>query len=246
VQLRARPKPPVIDSLPSATALSLGVDPAMRWSVGTIIVYADDGDGLLNVVGPNDSPSPDRVLAAATDFDVWSLTAGKPAPSDFIGTFPTTTGFSTVAEPPPHEPVPGECGRFTPQGHFSDLCPVATSQPQPLDPSAFTEHMTLTDDARLQGYTCNSYWGPLEYPDWLQAGLGDVCDGGACKFCRGFQCPLDLPGPGDVVTCSTDGGLSYVYKHCTADPSLCGTRFCHYGHGERQATDPLPSGWPCP
>src|SRR5438270_6847060 len=48
VQLRARPKPPVIDSLPSATALSLGVDPALRWSVGTLVVYEDDGNGVLD------------------------------------------------------------------------------------------------------------------------------------------------------------------------------------------------------
>jgi hypothetical protein len=249
VHVTARPQARVIDSLPPAQLLAIGVDPALRWSVATIIVYADDGDGMLNIVGPNDPPSPDRVLAAATDFDLWSLSAGKPASSDFIGIFPIATGFSAVAEPPPHEPQPGECGRFTAQGHFTDLCPVATSQPQPLDPSSFVEHLTLTDDpqARLQGYACNAYWGPLEYPDWLQAGLDDVCDGGACKFCRGFQCPLDLPGPGDPTQCSVgDGGLSYVYKHCTDDPSLCGTRFCHYGHGERQATDPPPSGWPCP
>ena len=248
VNLRARPKPAVINSLDPLTMASLasyGVDPAMRWSVGTIVVYEDNGNGTLDVVGPNDPPSPDRVLAAATDFDVWALSAGKPAPAAFIGIFPTAPGFSAVLEPPPHEPAPGECGRFTPQGHFSDLCPVTSSQPQPLDPSSFTEHLTLTDDTRLQGYTCSAYWGPLDYPDWLQAGAGDVCDGGVCKFCRGFQCPPDLPQPGDALTCAPDG-LSYVYKRCTEDASLCGTRFCHYGHGERQATDPVPAGWPCP
>jgi len=240
-----RPKAPVIDSLPTATAVSLGVDPAMRWSTGTIVVYADDGNGKLDVVGPNDPPSPDRVLAAATDFDVWALASGKPAQAAFIGIFPVAPNFSLVGEPPPHEPLPGECGHFTAQGHFSDLCPVATSQPQPLDASALVEQLTLVDEPRLQGYTCNAYWGPLDYPDWLQAGTADVCDGGVCKFCRGYQCPLDLPAAGDPVTCSPDN-LSYVYKHCVTDASLCGTRFCHYVHGERQATDPAPAGWPCP
>ncbi len=246
VPLTDRPKSQVVDSLPSVTATGLGLDPAMRWSVATLVVYQDDGNGKLDVVGPNDPPSRDRVLAAATDFDVWSLSAGQPAPAAFIGIFPVAPGFSLVAEPPPHEPVPGECGRFTAQGHFSDLCPVATSQPTPLDAASFVEHLTLVDDPRLQGYTCNAYWGPLDYPDWLQAGPTDVCDGGACRFCRGFQCPLDLP-PADAewVHCSTDN-LSYVYKRCSDEPSLCNTTFCHFGHGELQAGDPLPPGWPCP
>ena len=135
-------------------------------------MYEDgNGNGLFDVVGPNDPPSPDCVLAAATDFDVWSLSAGRPAGADFIGIFPVADGFSLVAEPPPHEPLPGECGRFTSEGHFSDLCPVATSQPTPLDATTFVEHLTLTDDpsARLAGYACSAYWGPLDYPDWLQA-----------------------------------------------------------------------------
>ncbi|HEX9104260.1 MAG TPA: hypothetical protein VF997_18750 [Polyangia bacterium] len=244
VDVRLRPKAAVIDSLPPAQPIGFGVDPAMRWSVGTLVVYADDNrNGQLDVVGPG-ATSSDRVLAAATGFDVWSLASGKPAPAAFVGIFPVAPGFSLVAEPPPHEPAPGECGHFSPEGHFTDLCPVATAEPQPLDATTFVEHLTLVDDARLQGYACNAFWGPIDYPDWLQAGAGDVCDGGACPFCRGYQCPLDLPQPGDPVQCSSDK-LSYVYKRCVDDAALCGTRFCHWGHGERLATDPAPPGWPC-
>ena len=245
VPLTDRPKAQVVDSLPPVTASGLGVDPAMRWSVATLVFYQDDGDGKLDVVGPNDPPSPDRVLAAATDFDVWSLSAGRPAPPAFIGIFPVATGFSLVAEPPQRDPKPGECGRFTAQGHFSDLCgPMLVGDPQLLDATSFEEHLTLTDDVRLGNFTCNSYFGPLEYPDFLLDPL-NVCDGGACPYCRGFQCPLDLPQPGDPVTCSMDN-LSYVYKRCHDEPSLCNTTICHFGHGELQAGDPIPPGWPCP
>jgi hypothetical protein len=244
VDVTLRPQAQVIDSLLPATAAGLGVDPAMRWSVATLVVYEDDGNGRLDVVGPNEL-SPDRVLAAATNFDVWSLSAGKPAPPAFIGIFPVVPAFSLVAEPPPRDPRPGECGRFTTQGHFNDLCgPQFDTDPQLLDAASFEEHLTLVDDPRLQGYTCNAFLGPGEFADFDQDPT-NVCDGGACRFCRGFQCPLDLPGPGDPVTCSPDN-LSYVYKHCSDDPSLCNTRFCHFGHGELQAGDPVPAGWPCP
>ncbi len=247
VDVAARPRPQVIDFLPPSTAAGLGVDAAMRWSVATLVVYEDDGDGKLDIVGPNDPPSPDRVLAAATDFDLWALSAGRPAAADLVGIFPVVPGFSLVAEPPYRDPLPGECGRFTAEGHFSDLCgPVLTADPRVVDAPSFDEHLTLTDDAdgRLRGFACDAYWGPLDYADYLQDPT-NVCDGGACRFCRGYQCPLDLPQPGDAVTCAADK-LSYVYKRCSDDASLCGTRFCHYGHGELQPTDPVPAGWPCP
>jgi hypothetical protein len=245
VDLNLRPRAQVIDSLQPSTAIAEGVDPAMRWSVATLVVYEDDGDGKLDVVGPNDPPSADRVLAAATNFDVWALSAGRPAPPPFIGIFPVAPAFSLVAEPPPRDPRPGECGRFTTQGHFSDLCgPMFDADPTLIDPTSFEEHLTLVDDPRLSGYTCNAYLGPGDFPDYL-VDPTNICDGGACRFCRGFQCPLDLPQAGDPVTCSADK-LSYVYKRCSDDPSLCNTRFCHFGHGELQAGDPVPPGWPCP
>lgn len=247
VEVTLRPREQVVDTLPPAKAIALGVDPAMRWSVATMVVYEDDGNGKLDVTGPNDPPSPDRVLAAATNFDVWSLSAGKPAPAAFISIFPVAPAFSLVAEPLPRDPQPGECGRFTAQGHFSDLCgPMFDSNPQLLDPSSFEEHLTLVDDPRLQGYTCNAFFGPGEFADFTFASATDVCDGGACTYCRGFQCPLDLPQPGDIVTCSKPDNLAYVYKRCHDEPSLCGTTICHFGHGELQAGDAVPAGWPCP
>jgi hypothetical protein len=245
VPVNLPPQPQVIDTLQPGQALGLGVDPAMSWAAGTLVVYADENsNGKLDVVGPNDPPSPDRVLAATTDLSVWALLSGRPAASDLVGIFPVSNGFSLVYEPPRRDPEPGECGHFDAHGHFSDLCPTIFATPSMTDPSALVEHLTLTDDPSLRGFTCNTYWGPGEYPDWDQTNGHDVCDGGACRFCRGYQCPLDLPGPGDWVKCSADN-LSYVYKHCAADASLCGTNICHFGHGELQATDPVPAGWPC-
>lgn len=248
VPLTDRPKSQVVDSLPPAAATGAGLDPEMRWSVATLVVYQDDGNGTLDVVGPNDPPSADRVLAAATNFDVWALSGGRPAPSSLIGIFPVVPGFSLVAEPPQRDPLPGECGRFTAQGHFSDLCgPKIDSDPQLIDPTTFEEHLSLVDDPHLQGYTCNAFLGPLEFADFTFASPTDVCDGGACTYCRGFQCPLDLPpADADWVHCSADK-LSYVYRRCRNDPSLCNTTICHFGHGELQAGDPIPPGWPtCP
>jgi hypothetical protein len=246
VDVNLPPERQVIDSLPTDQAISIGVDPAMQWAVGTLVVYSDENrNGQLDIVGPNDPPSPDRVLAATTDLDVWALLSGKPARSDFIGIFPTANGFSLVSGDSLREPQPGECGGFDANGHRSDLCPTIFPALTSLDPAALVEHLTLSDDPRLQGFTCNAFWGPGEFPDWLLSDGHDVCDGGACRFCRGYQCPLDLPAPGIPVTCSTDK-LAYVYKDCSDDLSLCGTRICHFGHGERQPTDAAPPGWPCP
>ncbi|HEY2746379.1 MAG TPA: hypothetical protein VGL86_17220 [Polyangia bacterium] len=234
----------VIDTIPSDLQIP-GLDPKLSWSVGTLVVFADnDGDGQLTITAPGAPASPDRVLAA--DLDIWWLGSGAPAPAQFLDIFPTAPGFSLVQPAPTRDPLPGECGSFDANGHFSDLCgPVPTGDPVLLDVASFTEHMTLADNERFDGFTCSSYWGPLEYPDWDRATQDQICDGGVCPFCRGYQCPPDLPMAGDTVTCSADG-LAYVYKRCTNDPVFCGTRFCHFGHGERQAADPTPTGWPCP
>ena len=242
VDLASRPKTEVIDSVPANAVGALPIDPNMRWATATLVVYADDGDGLLNIVPSGTSN--DRVLAATSDLDLFLLAAGKPAPADLIGIFPVTTGFSLVRNPPPRDPLPGECGHFDSIGHYTDLCPNVDAVPTPVDPATLDEQLQLVDDEHLQHYTCASFWGANEYPDWDNASATDICDGGACRFCRGYQCPLDLPGAGDVPTCSSDK-LSYVYKHCVDDPTLCGTRFCHFGHGERLAADPPPAGWPC-
>lgn len=243
VDLVARPLPVAIDSVPPNGSSGIPIDPNLRWATATIVVYADDGDGKLTVVPSGTSN--DRVLGYTADLDIFFLAAGKPAPAELIGIFPVAPGYSLVRKPPPRDPQPGECGKFTPQGHFSDLCPNVDAPPTLVDAATLDEPLTLVDDTALQNFTCASFWGPGDFPDWLQAGGGDICDGGACRFCRGYQCPLDLPAAGDIAICSPDK-LSYVYKHCVSDPSLCGTRFCHFGHGERLAADPPPSGWPCP
>ncbi|MGZ3440255.1 MAG: hypothetical protein ACXVDD_12100, partial [Polyangia bacterium] len=158
--------------------------------------------------------------------------------------FPVTTGFSLVRSPPPRDPLPGECGSFDAFGHYSALCPNVDVLPTLADPATLDEPLTLVDSSDLQKFTCASFWGPGDFPDWDRAGPGEICDGGGCKYCRGYQCPLDLPAAGDPLTCSSDK-LSYVFKHCIEESTLCGTRFCHFGHGERLAADPPPAGWPC-
>lgn len=239
------PPPSVMHAIAPADARALGIDPAMRFAFGTLIVFADDGDGKFDIVDPSRMTSPDRVLAAASDLDVFYLGRGAPAPSELVGIVPTAPGFSFVSEPSQRDPLPGECGKFTSRGHLTSLCePQPASLPQPFD-AASTIALTLVDDPLLQRYGCATFLGPLDYADWRKPGAGSVCDGGACPFCQGYQCPLDLPPAGVRASCNADG-TAYVYKTCSDDPSLCGTRFCHYGHGERQATDPIPAGWPCP
>ena len=243
--ITALPPTQVVYTLPPGTAPTLGIDPAMRWAVGLLIVYVDDGDQRFNIVGPNDPPSSDRVLAATSDLDIFWLGSTTPAPLDFAGIFPVAAGFSLVHEPRPRDPRPGECGRFTAQGHFSELCGPVSDPPTPLDPSTSVEEVELADDTRLQGFSCSAFWGSAEYADWSRATANQICDGGLCPYCRGYQCPLDLPAPGDPVRCSPDQ-TAYVFKHCVDDAAWCGTRFCHFGHGERMAADPPPAGWPCP
>jgi hypothetical protein len=226
----------------AAKAAELGLDPTMLFAHGIIAVYSDDGNGKLDITSTLGA-SPDRVLAAVTDLDVFYLARGKPAPSTFTGTFPVAPGFSLTTAPPWSDPTVSDCG-----GSCTTLIycqPQKLQIPTAIAPGAASMAIKLIDDPDLQRFTCASFWGPLEYPDWQRPGAGAICDGGQCPFCSGCQCPLDLPQPGDAVTCADDR-LSYVFKRCENDAALCGTRFCHYGHGTRAAADPPPPGWPCP
>lgn len=243
--LTALPPAEVVHAVPSSTSFP-DVDPALQWAVGTLVVYADgNGNGRLDVVPTSDATSPDTVLGAAEDLDVFYLVAGQPAPAEWVGLLPVAPGFSLVREPPPRDPRPGECGRFTVDGHLTELCSQMTDTlPVPVDPRDPIE-LTLVDDPALQRYACGTFWGPHDYADWALARPDEICDGPECRFCRGYQCPLDVPPAGVPVTCNTDG-TAYVYKTCSSDASWCGTRFCHFGHGERMAGDPAPAGWPCP
>ena len=244
VPIVATPRGPVVDTAPADSLTELGLDPTLTWATGTLVAFADgDKDGKLTMRSAGDLPSPDVILAAG--LEVFWLGAGTPAPAEWVGIFPTAPGFSLVREAIDEStPKPGQCGWFDAFGHYSDLC-QPTVTPQALDISADQEHLTLVDDPRLQGYSCRSYWGAFEYADFNNAPADQICDGGACTYCRGYQCPPDLPGPHDTVNCSGDG-LAYVYKRCVDDVALCGTRLCHWGHGERRATDPTPANWPCP
>jgi hypothetical protein len=236
-----------IDSLPPAL-YTVGLDPAMRWAAATLVLFSDgNGNGALDIVAGDPASSPDLVIDAASGVAILYLVAGKPAPAAFAGIFPTGPGFSLARESTPVDPQPGDCGAFDDTGHLTRLCeatqptgtPLPSTAPIPLQlPSAMTQ-------PELQRWACASFRGPLEYADWTFAAPGDVCQDPSCKFCYGYACPLDLPPAGVNPTCSSDG-TSYVYKTCVDDPSLCGTRVCHYGHGERRASDPIPAGWPCP
>jgi hypothetical protein len=246
VKVTEAPTAGVIHALKPDTAVLAGLDPNMRWAFASLVAYADDNsNGELDVVPPGDSP-PDRILGATSDLDIIYLSAGQPAPAEWIGLLPVSPGFSLVREPPRRMPNPGECGWFTPQGHFTDRCSAKSDAlPTPIDPSSVVE-LTLTGDPALAHFACNAYWGPFEYADWLNSDATETCDGGVCKYCRGYQCPPDLP-PARVeyFQCSADN-TSYVYKTCVTDAALCDTRFCHFGHGERAAADPPPANWPCP
>lgn len=248
IGIDALPPLEVVHAFPAGSVSpSAGVDPALRWAVGTLVVYVDgNSNGKLDVVGPTDAPSPDRVVAATDGYAILDLVSGRPAPLEFADLFPAAPGFSLVALPHRRDPTWGECDRFDAHGHFSDLCRVQTDgSPQLLDVAATNIELTLADDALLQRYACNAFWGPLEYADFDLPGSRS-CDGGSCPFCRGYQCPLDLPRlASTVVSCRPDGD-AYLFKECQSDAALCGTRVCHFGHGLVQAGDPRPPGWPCP
>lgn len=246
------PPEPAIHPLNTATAEAADIDPSLRYAVGTILAFADNnGNGQLDLVPSLNENSPDRVLGAITNVDLFFLAQGRPAdPTRALDLFPTTTGFSLVQRPIVSDPTFFECGWFTEDGHhFQEPCGPQTrmaAQPLALDaPIA----MTLPSDARtqqaLQGFTCSTFWGLFDYPDTVNATISTTCDGGACAFCKGINCPLDVPPPNAELHCNSDG-TAYVYKLCTPLATQCGTRICHYGHGEKLlTTGTSPVGWPC-
>ncbi len=252
--LNALPPAPAIHSVAplNGAVPASGLDPSTRYALGTILAFADNnGNGQLDLVPSTNENSPDRVLGAITNVDLFFLAAGHPAdPSLYLDLFPSTTGFSLVQRPTLKAPSFFDCGHFDSVGHFTDLCfPTATVTPAAELPLSTAVTMTLSSDAvtqqELQNYACASFWGLYDYPDTVLATVDNTCDGGGCQFCRGYDCPLDVPPPGVPFTCNSDG-TAYVYELCTPDPMRCGTRFCHYGHGEKLlTTGASPVGWPC-
>jgi len=252
-QLDVTELPPAaaIHALPPADAF-LGIDGGMRWAVGTLIVYADDnGNGQLDLVDSAGERSPDRILAATdgfgdnADLRLFYLADGKPADPLWTGEFPVAPGFSLAREPRACDPAPGECGGFDGDSHWTDSC-----EPLPLEgetlPSGTFVQLKLVASDDLQRYACRSFWGPLDNADWYLIPREQIGDGPEFAYCVGTHCPLDLPPDGLADACSADG-TAYVYKRCSDDATRCGTRFCHFGHGERRLEDPIPPGWPtCP
>ena len=140
VPITERPQAQVVNTLQTTTAIGLGLDPAMSWAIGTLVVFADgDGNGELTITQPGFPHSPDQVLAA--DLDIFYLGSGHAgAAADCVGIFPITTGFSLVPKPPTRDPKPGDCGGFTAHGHYSDSA-RRTMDSVPLDVGNYTEHM---------------------------------------------------------------------------------------------------------
>jgi hypothetical protein len=229
-------------------AIAGGLDPTMRWAQAVVLVYEDDnGNGQLDLAPPGQK-SPDRVLGKAEGVEVFFLQSGRPAPADYVWSFPTAPGFS-IAGARLQDPAPGDCGAATASGVVEYPCGQAIVDQQRLSFPTNIQ-VALTADPHLQGYACTNFWSSDEWPDfasdWNKFSplAAQLCSGPGCD-CVGSNCALDLPPAGVTATCNADG-TAYVYKTCVDDPDVCGTRFCHYGHGERAPGIAPPTGWPCP
>jgi hypothetical protein len=221
--------------------------PDRAYAQGAIVAYDDaDGDGRLDIEPPGVA-SRDRVLGRSYDTRIFFLGSGPPAPVS-TGFEPAARGLSLVHFQQ-RAPAPGSCAHEENGAIVEDPCMFELVDPSPIAlPGDIV--VELRDDPHLGGYACQYFWGSEDWPDWfgqwnqtspLEATL---CRGAGCD-CVGSNCALDLPTPGAAVTCAADG-TSYTYVTCVDDPDLCGTRFCHYGHGERRAQDPPAANWPCP
>jgi hypothetical protein len=230
-------------------AIDGGVDPNLTWAQGRLLVYRDgNANGQLDIAELGQS-SPDQVLGTASDITVWFVAGGQPAPMVNLGGLPVAPGYS-VTHAPLRDPAPGDCGYDDPMGrHGESLCSQSFADDSALLPLPADVTIALGDDSQLADYTCLEFWGAGDWPDFSSHWNRDsplesqLCSGPACD-CTGLDCPLDVPPAGVPVVCNADG-TAYTYKTCVADPDLCGTRFCHFGHGERAAGSQPPTGWPC-
>jgi hypothetical protein len=250
LDLAALPPPDSMQAFPQTGDEFTGIDPKMRWAAGTLVVYADDGNGKLDFVNHLGDANGDRILAAADgflstpDLRILYLASGEPADKTlWAGEYPVTPGFSLAHEGPRVDPAPGDCGGFDSKGHWADECEAGANLGEPLSFDDIVE-LTEVEDDSLQRYACRSFWGPFDFADWWLLPADEIGDGPEHASCYGYQCLPDLPPPGVPVTCNADQ-TAYVYKTCFVKDDLCGTRFCHFGHGERQADAPVPDGWPC-
>jgi hypothetical protein len=231
------------------SATKAGIDPDLRWAQAALLVYEDgDGDSYLTVAH-EDGVSRDHVVGKAENITVWFEMSGSPAPVRCLGSLPTADGLS-VTRAPLIDPGPGACGYDSPQGHVRTLCSQGYDHPVGL-PLPATVDIAISYAPHLDHYTCDQFWGSGEWPDfasnWNQWSphASELCAPGVDCFCTGLDCPLDVPPAGAAVTCNA-AATAYAYKTCVDDENVCGTRFCHYGHGERAADAQAPAGWPCP
>jgi hypothetical protein len=165
------PPPATMHALPAGDSF-VGIDSAMRWAVGTLIVYADDNDnGQLDFVDSAAERSPDRILAAAdgfgdnADLRIFYLGGGRPADPLWTGLFPVAPGFSLAREPRPCDPAPGDCGGFVGDTHWSDSCEPLPPHGEALSSGSFLQLKLVASDD-LQRYACRGFWGPLDNADW--------------------------------------------------------------------------------
>lgn len=232
---------------------------AMRYGQAEVVLYEDrNRNETFDIVEGNGSQ--DRVIGRANGVRLWWLGAGSPAPSAFRGYKPVTPGWSLTYGPISAEPKANSTGwsdDCAPDrengGALHRRCPLRIEKPavdlSPADPFV----ITVSSDPRLQAYACAGYWGtssektdewPDDTPGWnapeLRKQICPTCD---CKV----NCPLDLPAPERKLTTKLMCDASkraYYWKDCVSDPKLCGTVFCHYGHGELKEGEPVPPGWP--
>lgn len=252
--LNALPPAPAVNGTSAVILGGSDLDPKMRFAFATLLVFEDgNGNGQLDLVDSAAERSPDRVLGVSSGADLFLLLQGRPAAAaEWLDLFPTTSGFSLVQPAAQLDPTFGQCGFYDSRGrHETVPCQPLPDPAHPAQLLPLTQPITIdlpSDEAAqnaLQGYACRNFWGAQEYADLRLLPLSQICnDPTICSYCTGEDCPLDVPPAGATVSCNADG-TEYVYKTCTPDPTRCNTTFCHYGHGERLATDPPPVGWPC-
>jgi len=230
----------------------------MRYGQAEVVLYEDrNANSALDIV-PRDAISPDRVIGRASGFRLWWLGAGSPAPPDARGYKPVAQGFSVTYGPVSTDPEPGDCAPDPqPGGQLHPRCTLKVKEKAtdvaPQQPMT----ITVSSDPALQSYACSGFWGMSseksdEWPDdtagWNSPDLRQqICGNAACN-CTGGTCPLDLPVAGKTITSPlrcNESKTAYVWKDCVRDPKLCGTLFCHYGHGELAPNQPILQEWPC-
>jgi hypothetical protein len=234
-----------------------GVD-MMRYGQAEVVIYEDrnDNDELDVRLG---NKSPDRVLGRADGFRVWWLGDGTPAPPTARGYKPLRQGWSVTYGPITNDAFePGDCAPDpTPGGQYHTRCNLRVKEPAADVTPEDMITITASGDAWLQSYACLGFWGTSsektvewrdDTPGWESPELRKlICNEDTCD-CKDKVCPLDLPvtgrTPAPVIKCDADK-KAYTWKDCVQDPELCGTVFCHYGHGELDPTKPVPANWPC-